>query len=180
VIEKDLTSEELQHVESSLRAGTFKAPKGGYSNAQRGLITLESGRTVFGKQANDEQTAKWLRKEVAIYRWLNREEFAAVPRLLAASETCLVLPDLSTWDWSPRWTAQKLNSLFYAMNQLAKLSPPEDLLPSLRPQTPLDIASGWRSLIDDTRWEEVLSRAAQWQPDSMPHPSSLVTSQHIR
>lgn len=173
VIEKDLTSKELRHVENILRAGTFKAPKGGYSNAQRGLITLESGRTVFGKQANDKQTAQWLSKEVAVYRWLNREDFAAAPRLLAASETCLVLPDLSAWDWSPSWTAQKLNSLFYAMNQLAKLSPHKDLSPLLIPHTPTEIASGWSSLVDDTCWDQVLRLAAKWQPSAVTHLSSL-------
>lgn len=82
----------------------------GYSAAGRWLVETASGRKAFAKVGLTEQTSKWLRDEIAVYRKLGSP---LMPRLLAASEDrdqpILLLEDLSDHHWPPPWREGQFN-----------------------------------------------------------------------
>lgn len=95
---------------------------GGYSAAKRGIVTLESGQTVFVKIAVEEQTQKWLERELVAYHWLEKQQYEYAPRLIAEGANGFALPDFSTWDWADTWSQTKLDAVLHAMDVLAELS----------------------------------------------------------
>jgi Ser/Thr protein kinase RdoA (MazF antagonist) len=102
---------------------TFRPVSGGYTLAQRGIVTLEDNETVFIKLAVDDKTQAMLAQERQAYHWLSQQQFPFAPELLAESSNALVLPDLSARDWADSWDEHKLAAVFTAMDALAELSP---------------------------------------------------------
>jgi Ser/Thr protein kinase RdoA (MazF antagonist) len=100
---------------------TLEPVSGGYTKAQRGLVTLTDGQKVFVKIAVDDQTKEWIQKERKAYAFLAAHDFPYAPRVISETEGGLALPDFSGWDWSKTWTKPKMDAVFRAMDALAPL-----------------------------------------------------------
>lgn len=100
---------------------TLKPVEGGFSNATRGIVTLEDGRTAFVKVAVSEETRKWVQSEIRAYHWLEGAGYKHAPQLLAESEEGFALPDLSSWDWEHVWHRDKVDAALEALAALANL-----------------------------------------------------------
>jgi len=83
--------QDWQNIEEQL--GGIKAVEGGFSQAQRGLVTLPDGEEVFVKVGLEENTKKWAKKEIAVYRFLEKHHYPNAPRLIGvnAYETAFAL-----------------------------------------------------------------------------------------
>jgi hypothetical protein len=106
----------------------LEAVQGGYSVATRGIITLDEGWAIFVKIGVNERTRAWARKEVGVYARLNELGFPFAPRLVSSSPdaTAFALEALTQgggWDWSDRWSRERLECVLAAVDDLAKLDP---------------------------------------------------------
>lgn len=110
------------------RLPSLQPVPGGYSQAQRGLVTLASGNQVFVKCAVNESTETWTRREIKVYAFLERHDFSHIPRLLAHNSDTTgfaleaLLPE-DGWNWQPEWDETRLKATLTAMNELAALQP---------------------------------------------------------
>lgn len=132
------------------RLDHLKAVDGGYSPARRGILTLDDGRTVFVKIGVSELTRAWAQKEVRVYARLEALGFPFSPRVLSSSPdgTAFALDALSQqdgWDWSDRWSRDRLESALAAIDTLAKLDP-GCFDPALTRPTLSERADGWPRL----------------------------------
>lgn len=93
---------------------------GGYSPAQRGVITAEDGIKLFVKIGTDEQTKKWLTKEIKVYRKLNNAGYNHIPQLLAVSddETGMATEFLDDSSFEDIWDDNKLDAVLQAQQAL--------------------------------------------------------------
>lgn len=102
--------------------------KGGYSQAQRGLLELDDDNKVFVKAGTDDNTKKWARKEIAVYRFLQRQKYPNIPNLLSVNndETAFALEALlpgDGWNWNEDWNTERLNATFQALDELQAIMP---------------------------------------------------------
>jgi hypothetical protein len=101
----------------------------GYTPAERWVIELDDGRSVFVKAATNELTAGWLRNEYRLYQAL-RALF--MPRLHTWRDSelpILVLEDLSAATWPRQWSDEQVSSVLETLRAVAA-TPPPDWLPS--------------------------------------------------
>jgi hypothetical protein len=103
----------------------YRSRGGGYSSADRFIVTLADGRSVFVKSAAVENLAGWLRREHEVYASL---EGTFIPRLIGwdddGTRPLLVIEDLSEADWTPRWDAARVASVREALAELSTAAPP--------------------------------------------------------
>ncbi len=82
----------------------WRAPSGGYTPAERYVLTFVDNTTVFAKAAVDQRTSDWLRQEHVVYSQLHA---SFMPTMLAwdgdGDRPLLVLEDLSGGYWPPPW-----------------------------------------------------------------------------
>jgi len=120
--------------------------EGGYTPADRSVVTLEDGRSVFVKQATNELTAGWLRDEHRMYAAL---QATYMPRMLGwhdSDRPILILEDLSAASWPPPWTDERIASALTMLHDVAS-TPPPPWLPGARNSGFLE--RGWRYVADD-------------------------------
>ena len=102
-----LSAELLQRIAAHLGAevAASRPTAGGYTPAQRHIVTLRDGRTLFVKAARRSFVAGWLRREQAVYAALEGAPFA--PRMLGwldhPAHPALLLEDRSADRWPPPW-----------------------------------------------------------------------------
>lgn len=116
--------QDWQSIEKHL--GDIRAVEGGFSQAQRGLITLSDGSEVFVKVGSQENTKKWAKKEVAVYRFLERHQYPNAPKMIAtnADETAFAFEAFTPadgWNWQDNWDEDRLAATMQAMNDLAAI-----------------------------------------------------------
>src|SRR5689334_3702989 len=104
----------------------YETRPGGYSTAERFRVTLDDGRVVFVKSAEEENLAGWIRREHEVYASLDGHDF--MPRLLGFDDDgvrpVLVIEDLSDADWSWDWTPARVDAVLNALDELAVATPP--------------------------------------------------------
>lgn len=135
--------------------------EGGFSHARRGLVHLPSGRQVFVKIGTEENSKKWAKKEVAVYRYLKANSFRAVPELLCTipDETAFSLEALLSeegWDWSDSWTAERLATTLQVMDSLATLHPKGETWVYPEEQALDEMRDGWRALAQSAELQQKL------------------------
>ena len=114
---------------------------GGYSRAQRWVVTCADGSTAFVKHATDGLTATWLREEHRVYANLRAPFMPALHAWDDDGDTpVLVLEDLSAAQWFAPWTSERIARVLATLQQVAATTPPA-ALPSLESQRPM--FSGW-------------------------------------
>ena len=90
------------------RAVGFRHARRGYTPAERWIVALADGSSVFAKIGVDRLTSAWLRTEQRVYAGL-RGGF--MPRVRAwddGERPLLLLEDLSACRWPPPWAARAL------------------------------------------------------------------------
>ncbi|HSX01856.1 MAG TPA: hypothetical protein VLI05_00920 [Candidatus Saccharimonadia bacterium] len=118
-----LTWNDIEHRLSGLRP-----VGGGFSITQRGLLSLNDGRHVFIKIGLQDDTKHWVKKEIAVYRFLQHQGYPHIPELVAVNndETGFAITSLATedgWDWSGSWTHARLDATLAARDALAAITP---------------------------------------------------------
>ena len=113
-------------IEKSLE--TLRKVDGGFSAALRGMVTLSDGRPAFVKVGVNDPTKQWAKKEIAVYRFLQRHNYPFIPQLLAYDndETSFALEALTPedgWNWSGEWTQERFATTLEAMDVLAAIQP---------------------------------------------------------
>jgi hypothetical protein len=118
----------------------------GYTPAERWVVELDDGRSVFVKVGVNELTAGWLRDEQRFYAAL---EAPFMPRLLGWADgdrPMLVLEDLSGAFWPPPWTDARVASVLRTLRDVAATPPP----PWLSPASSSGLLDrGWHSVGED-------------------------------
>ncbi len=122
---------------------TFVPTSGGYSLAKRGIVALASGEKVFVKLATEENSQRFIPKEIVAYKWLKEKSYKHIPELLLSRADGIVLPDLSKFDWSNLWTEKKLTAVLKAIDELSELPITKEDRKRL---PPVIVANGWQEL----------------------------------
>jgi hypothetical protein len=104
----------------------YRRAAGGYSSADRFVVSLADGRSVFVKSAEADNLAGWLRREHEVYGALAG---TFLPELIGwdddGERPVLVLEDLSGADWTARWDGTRIDAVREALNELvAQPAPP--------------------------------------------------------
>ena len=107
---------------------TLRKVDGGFSPAHRGIVTLADGTRAFVKVGVNDPTKNWAKKEVEVYRCLQRQNYPFIPRLFAHNhdQTGFALEALTPedgWNWSDEWTEERLAKTLEAMDVLAAIQP---------------------------------------------------------
>jgi hypothetical protein len=155
------TSIPWQDIENELH--TLEKAEHGYSQAQRGVITMPAGQRVFVKVGVDEATKAWAQKEIAVYEFLADHDFAHIPRLLSYNDarTSFALEALDPnkgWSWIPDWTEGRLDATLQAMDQLAAIQPSKTEMNIFAGKGVTQTANGWNPLLESPEKQSVLHK----------------------
>lgn len=151
---KDPFQKNLQYnweTEIKPNLGTIQDVVGGFTPATRGIITLDSGLKVFVKMATDENTTKWLNKEVKSYRILNSLGYEYIPKLLSVNddESGMVIEYLEDHFFEDTWNNQKLDAVLLAKQELNKYKSHFDGLKDFEPDVRLKPRLRWDYILSD-------------------------------
>jgi hypothetical protein len=139
--------------------------EGGNSDAQRGIVTVPDGSKIFVKIGVNEHTKGWATKEINSYRFLEENGYSYIPRLLSTNEDRTgfaidgLLPE-GGWDWSDKWTKERLDATLAATDALAAIQPETKYKELFRPVI-TDADNGWIRLMESE--EKRTSLAAKLQ-----------------
>ncbi|MFC0431898.1 phosphotransferase [Kutzneria buriramensis] len=119
----------------------------GYTPARRMIAELADGTTVFAKQGVNEYTAGELRREFANYQ---RLQGFFMPVFVGwdddgGVEPILVLEDLSTADWPPPWTVDRVVQVLDTIGVIARQPVPGGVV-ELEEEW---VGGGWQAVADD-------------------------------
>lgn len=159
--EEQKQHQDWQGIEQQL--GGIRQVEGGFSQAQRGLVTLPDGEEVFVKVGLEENTKKWAKKEIAVYRFLEKYHYPNAPRLIAvnADETAFALEAYTLadgWDWQENWDEGRLAVTIQAMDDLAAIELDDDERSFFSASTITQDSNGWLPLLSSAEKQEVLKR----------------------
>ena len=105
---------------------TLNIANGGFTNSLSGTVHLPQKGNYFLKLAQDTENAKWVSKEISIYKILNKYGFKFTPKLITTDSvnrgfltTALMIED--GWDWSNVWSVARLNATFESMKILSDI-----------------------------------------------------------
>jgi hypothetical protein len=109
----------------------WRRVSGGYTPAERWVVSFDDGPSCFVKAPTDDGTAAALRRECVVYSQLQE---AFVPRMLGwkdqGATPVLVLEDLSEAAWPPPWTEAQIGSVLETIDLIRRTS--LNGLPSIR------------------------------------------------
>ncbi|MEM7247900.1 MAG: hypothetical protein AAF533_21365 [Acidobacteriota bacterium] len=118
---------------------------GGYTPAERWVVRLASGRSVFAKAGTTELTARCLRTEHETYQVLKGE---FMPELLAWDDDperpLLVLEDLQAAHWPPPWTTAQVDEACRRLEELHALRAPLRPFSEVNGAVHGEVEHGWR------------------------------------
>jgi hypothetical protein len=139
---------------------------GGYSAAQRILVSWREGGSAFVKAATDADTAAWLRAEHAMY---SRGPAPFMPELIGweddGSTPWLAIADLSAAFWPPPWTPTRVDAVLATLRDVA--ATPATELASL--EASREIFAGWSRVATDPEPFLKLGVATErWLDDALP------------
>jgi len=122
---------------------------GGYSTAERWVVTCADGSSAFVKSATDDLTATWLRQEHRVYAQVRAPFLPAVHAWDDDGDLpVLVLDDLSGAVWHAPWTSERITRVLETLQQVAATTPPA-ALPTLEAQRPM--FTGWAHVAREPR-----------------------------
>ncbi len=115
------------------RVVSWRTPTGGYTSAERYVLSFEDGSSAFAKAATTPLMARWLRSEHRSYSELSGNFMA---RMLAWDDDSemplLVMEDLSAGYWPPPWRPGDVERVLMALETLHGTQPPAGLEPISR------------------------------------------------
>ncbi len=101
---------------------TMQPVDGGYSLAERGIVTIADDIKVFVKIAEGATTKKWLKKEIRAYTILNDAGYPFIPQLLAynSDQSAMAIEYLENASFENIWDKDKLDAILNAQQELTK------------------------------------------------------------
>ena len=140
---------------------------GGYSTAERLVVTLDDGRSVFAKCGREAPVDGFLRDEYRFYAAVTAE---FVPRCLAFLDEhppVLVLEDLSGAYWPPPWRPGDVEAVLETLDVVHATPPPESVPPIEHAADRL--TGGWRQIaVDRAPFLSVGVCSRGWLEDALP------------
>lgn len=139
----------------------LKEVEGGFSPAQRGLITLPDGTEIFVKIGLHENTKKWAKKELAVYTFLKKHNYPHIPKLLSTNvdQTAFATEALIAtqgWNWQNDWDDDRVEATLKAMNDLTKIQLDEDERNFFSEKTLSQEDNGWKPLLESEEKQKLL------------------------
>jgi Phosphotransferase enzyme family len=126
-------------------------------------VQLDDGRSVFVKQALTPEAEAWLRTERLVYEHVRG---AFMPEYFGGEDNFIVLEDLSSADWPPPWTPERVDVVLAMLADVRAASAPPGL-PRLADMR--DALVGWPTVARDA--EPLLSTAVcsrTWLDAALP------------
>ena len=96
----------------------FRHAAGGYTPAERWVVSLEGGSRVFAKIGVDELTAGWLRDERRVYAAIDGDFMPEALGWDDGERPLLLLEDLSGCSWPPPWDDRRVGQVLDALARL--------------------------------------------------------------
>ena len=109
------------------RVASARVASGGYSTAERLVIELEDGRSVFAKCAHQDVIAEFLHDEYAFYSALQADFMPRLVAFFAEPPPVLVLEDLSAAYWPPLWLDSCVEAVQATLERVHARPPPAGL-----------------------------------------------------
>jgi Phosphotransferase enzyme family len=163
-LQAEFPQAELERLLGERVAGFERVESGGYGRVNaHWRVRLRDGRSVFVKHALTPEAEEWLAKERLVYEHVRG---AFMPDYLGADDAFLVLEDLSTADWPPPWSSQRIDSVLRVLSDVRSSARPARL-PRLVHM--LSEIVGWPTVADDP--DPMLSTgvcSAQWLDAALP------------
>jgi hypothetical protein len=130
---------------------------GGFTPAKRGIVTLKDGSKVFVKIATDDNTTKWLKKEIKAYKKLLSIGYKHIPELLCYSEdeTAIAIEYLDGYSFENVWDKNKLDAVIKAQEALTELTYHFIGDNNFRSDDVMDLDIKWAQLLDANNLERV-------------------------
>lgn len=100
---------------------------GGWSTAERLVIELDDGRTVFAKCAHEEPVIGFLRQEHAFYEAVEADFMPELVTFLGDDPPVLVLEDLSGGHWPPPWPPGAVDAVLSTLERVHATPSPAHL-----------------------------------------------------
>lgn len=139
--------------------------EGGYTPADRWVVSFENGASAFIKAATTNLTAKWLREDYHVY---SNVESDYLPAVLGwqddGARPILALEDLSGAHWPPPWEPWQVGKLLETLPKVWATPPPPDV-------PPIDRATvtGWTLVQEDPAPFLSLGLCSEsWLQESLP------------
>ena len=123
----------------------------GAPSNRRWRVSFDDGSRAFAKVAAFDYTADWLRREREVYDALAGRPFLCglVGWHDDGEQPVLVIEDLTSASWPPPWTAESIDAVVAALEDIQATRPPA-AIPQLFGEL-FDIREGWRPLRADPR-----------------------------
>ena len=147
-----MTSVPAPDLVEAVRAATGRMPSswervvgGGYTPAERWILTFEDATRAFAKFGSTELVADWLRREHRAYGEIHGP---FMPRFLGWSDQpipVLLLEDLSGAHWPPPWQAGQVDRVLETLRLVAATPCPGWATPIGE----LDVFDGWPRIAAD-------------------------------
>jgi len=140
---------------------TLEKTQGGFTLAHRGIITMPDGTRVFVKMGVDDNTKKWIQREINMYELLQAYKFPFIPKLLTHNDehTAIALEVLASdegWDWTSTWNTSRLDKTLGAVDMPVSIDPTEaDKRVLGRSMLGAD-NDGWKSLVRSEAKQKIL------------------------
>lgn len=144
-----------------IKLDTLQSVEGGFTKANRGILTLDDGRKVFVKCGVDEQTNKWIKRELLVYRFLESVKYPHAPNLLSINDgetgfaISACLPD-DGWDWKANWSDQRVRKTLEAMDVLSQIMPLEKDFKFFSERNVNENDDGWLPLLESVELQQKL------------------------
>ncbi|HEY1710014.1 MAG TPA: hypothetical protein VGG10_17215 [Rhizomicrobium sp.] len=135
----------LDRIAAQMRARpvAWRRVEGGYTAAERWVLQLDDGRSLFAKLATNDNTVRWIRAEHFVYERIAGD---FLPRLLGFDDgdyPLLLLEDLSGGSWYHEWTAANVQRVCDLLARVAATKLPADFPIA---KAPLDGFIGWQGI----------------------------------
>lgn len=118
----------------------------GYTVAERWVMLLDNGTSVFMKVATNENTIGWLRDEAKVYGSIHGD---FLPKFIGWDDgefPLIVLEDLSAGTWSWEWSHGYIQRVLNTLDKVANTQLPQDF-PELTWMS--EKLTGWQEVAED-------------------------------
>jgi hypothetical protein len=149
-----------------------RVTRGGYTPAERWLVTFADGTRGFAKVGTVHRVGQWLKIEHRVYAEIVGE---FMPRLIGWSTRpvpALLIEDLSGAHWPPPWSGDFIAKVRATLESVAATPCPE-WVPRVEQ---LDLFGGWSAIVSDPEPFLALGLASkEWLFAALP---ALIASEH--
>lgn len=158
-----------ERVAAALDAGVVDARPvtGGYSTAERLVVELEDGRSVFAKCGREPPVDGFLHDEHRFYAAVTAHFAPRHLAFLGEHPPVLVLEDLSGAHWPPPWRPGDVEAVLETLDDVHGTPPPASV-PRIADVADR-LADGWRQIADEpTPFLSLRVCSPRWLHDALP------------